>query len=272
MRSPARRASFWKRELLRLRRRSVYTRSLFAAPFSALARCRLAWLAEEAEWRAANIPQVHVTKALLYVEETGAFYIPIPKAANTSILSAIARVVAPRAGENLPKLSEPFRNVLQVGCRPADFRSGARVAFTVARHPVRRFWSAYNHVIAEHPDGRVAAEVRQTLGLAPERALTPEILLDYVETQSMEDMDHHFRPQYAICGAELLPVRIARVENLAEDLGRLAEEGHFPRGSLDWVGWGNRRTSGVVHDRLRHIDPRIARVYRRDFTVLGYSA
>jgi hypothetical protein len=259
------------RWLDRLKRKFLYPRTIIAAPFSARYRCRLAWLRERERWREANIPQTHVIKALLHVEDTGAFYIPVPKAANTSILAAIAKKPNPVSGEGLPDFMTNLpANVLQVGCRPADFRSGARVAFTVVRHPVQRFWSAYNHMIVEQPFGSVSKRVRQVLGLAPKDALTPQILLDYIETEPVEDIDHHFRPQFAICAAELLPVRIARCENLVDDLVRLAEEGIFPKTSLAYLGWANRRMSRIVHDRHRYLNSRVFEVYKRDFEVLGY--
>jgi len=254
-----------------LKKRTVLLRSLIAAPFSMKYRTRLAWLREEAQWRSKGIPQSHVTKALLYVEETGSFYIPVPKAGNTSVLAAIAKVREPVLPvDGIPAFMSQLRNTLQVGCVPADFRSGARVAFTVVRHPVDRFWSAYNQSIVESREGVFAAAVRSALGLDADKALTPDLLLDYVESQPVEDVDHHFRPQYAICGLEMLPVKVARCESLAEDLARLAEEGYFPKDSLAYVSRLNHRRSTDIHDRYHGIDSRIRDVYKRDLAVLEY--
>jgi len=254
-----------------LKKRTVLLRSLIAAPFSTKYRTRLAWLREEAEWRSKGVPQSHVTKALLYLEETGAFYIPVPKAANTSVLAAIAKVRDPvLPADGMPAFMTELRNALQVGCVPADFRSGARVAFTVVRHPVDRFWSAYNQAILASREGVFTAAVRNALGLDADRALTPDLVLDYIESQPVEDIDHHFRPQYAICGLEMLPVKVARCETLAEDLARLADDGHFPKDSLAYVSRLNDRRSADIHDRYRGIDPRIRDVYKRDLAVLEY--
>jgi hypothetical protein len=253
----------FKKQTLRLR-------AGISAPFSKRYRTRLRWLREEPLWRAQGIPQSDVIKALLYIEETGAFYLPVHKAAHTSILAAIAKSVPSNPLDNLPHHMSRLPNTLDLGCGPEDFRSGARVAFTAVRHPLDRFWSAYNFGVIEGTGGELEAAIRRALRLAADRPISPELLLDYVESTVVEEIDRHFRPQYAICGLAMLPLKIARCESLVEDLARLAEEGYFPKGSLGHLAALNRRQSRQVHDRHRALDRRVEQVYGRDFAELGY--
>jgi Sulfotransferase family len=255
--------------LNRFKRRTDLARSAIAAPFSRKYRTRLRWMEEEPQWRLRGIPQTHVTKSLLYIEQTGAFYIPVPKAGNTSILTAIAKSSTAAVGGACPDISR-LPNVLDIGCGPEDFRSGARLAFTIVRHPVSRFWSAYTDKIVRRPQGAVASRVRHALRIGAGKLLTADHLLDYVEGLPAADIDRHFRPQYAICAAEVLPVRIGRLENLAADLSRLANEFCFPRESLKFIGVFNSSNSREVHESNRRTDRRVAEIYERDLAALGY--
>ena len=154
---------------------------------------------------------------------------------------------------------------------PEDFRSGTRRAFTVVRHPVSRFWSAYNHLVAQGGDDRIGAVVRESLRLSPHRPMTPDLLLDYVGTHPIDDLYFAFRPQFAVSGVEMLPIRFARLENLTGDLAQLVGEGFLPKGFLGRLGKLNSRNSGEIHERYRCLDREVAAVYGRDMAVFGYS-
>jgi hypothetical protein len=260
-----------KRPLRELRRRTAVLRCAAAAPFSAERRTRLAWLRESPRWRTAGIPVLDVVKALFHVEETGSFYIPIQKAGCTSMTTAIRQGTDAGSKGAVATESPCWRNPLHLGCVPEDFRSGARRAFTVVRHPVDRFWSAYNHLVVQGGDDRIGFVVRESLRLSPQRPLTPDLLLDYVGSQPIDDLYFAFRPQFAISGVEMLPIRFARLENLVDDLGQLLAEGFLPRDFLGRVSKLNVRNSVEVHERYRSLDRRVAAVYGRDMAVFGYS-
>ena len=260
-----------KRPLRRLRRRTAFLRCVVAAPISAERRIRLAWLAEEHRWRASGIPVMDVVRALFYIEETGSFYIPVQKAGCTSMTTALRREAEAGNQVAAPVANAYWRNPLHLGCVPEDFRSGARLAFTVVRHPVSRFWSAYNHLVVQRDDDRIGAVVRESLGLDPDRALTPDLLLEYAGTHPVDDLYFTFRPQFAVCGVEMLPIRIARLENLMDDLAPLVAEGLLPKDFLGRIGKLNFRNSDDVHERYRGLDRRVAAVYSRDMAVFGYS-
>ena len=251
------------------RRRSALWRNALAAPFSRERRTRLRWLREEPLWRAKQVPVQDVMKAFFFIEESGSFYAPIQKAGCTTITSLLGRLPSRRPGAD--GKTPAWRNPLDVGCGPGDLRKGAWRAFTVVRQPVSRFWSAYNHLVAQNGDPRLAVAVRATLGLARDRTVTPELLLDYVERRPIEDLWFAFRPQHAIFGLELLPVRIARLESLQADLARLAEEGCLPKQLVADVPWLNRRDSTARREGYRELDRRIEAVYARDMELLGYA-
>jgi hypothetical protein len=260
-----------KRPLRELRRRTAFLRSVIAAPILAERRTRLAWLAEEPRWRAAGIPVMDVVRSLFCIEETGSFYIPVQKAGCTSMTAALRRLGAAGREIAAPVSNGHWRNPLHLGCVPEDFRSGARLAFAVVRHPVSRFWSAYNHLVVQGDDDRIGGVVRQSLGLDPDRPLTPDLLLEYAGTHPIDDLYFAFRPQFAVCGVEMLPIRIARLENLMDDLASLVADGILPQDFLERIGRLNTRNSDDVHERYRGLDRRVAAIYSRDMAVFGYS-
>ena len=185
--------------------------------------------------------------------------------------TALRQGAAPGCESTAPVGNGHWRNPLHLGCVPEDFRSGARVAFTVVRHPVNRFWSAYNHLVVQADDDRIGAVVRASLKLDPDRPLTPGLLLEYVRTHPIDDLYFTFRPQFAICGVEMLPIRVARLENLMDDLVPFVDQGLLPKDFLGRVGMLNVRNSDEVHDRHRAFDRRVEAVYSRDMAVFGYS-
>ncbi len=164
-----------------------------------------------------------------------------------------------------------WRNPLHIGCVPEDFRSGARLAFTVVRHPVNRFWSAYNHLVVQGEDDRIRAVVNGSLRLRADWELEPDHLLEYVANHPIDDLYFAFRPQFAVCGMGMLPIRIARLENLMGDLALLAAEGILPKDFPGRLGTLNDRNSGDVRGRYRGLDRKVETTYGRDMEVFGYS-
>jgi|SRR5579871_1307792 len=263
--------SWIKRPLRKLRKRTALLRCAVLAPISAERQTRLAWLLEESRWRAASVPVMDVVRAFFHIEETGSFYIPVQKAGCTSMIAALRQGAEAGGKITAPVGNAHWRNPLHLGSVPEDFRSGARIAFTVVRHPVSRFWSAYNHLVVQAGDDRIARVVRDSLGLPSDRSITPDVVLEYVGTEPIDDLYFAFRPQFAVCGAEMLPIKIARLENLMMDLGVFVAEGLLPQNFLQRIRKLNIRGSEDVHQRYRGLDRRIAATYSRDMNVFGYS-
>jgi len=260
-----------ERPLRELRRQTELLRCAVLAPFSVERRTRLAWLQEKPRWRTKGIPIMDVVRALFCIEETGTFYIPIQKTGCTSMTAAIRQgsMVGPKNAARGAVLD--WRNPLHIGCVPEDFRSGARLAFAVVRHPVGRFWSAYNHLVLQAGDDRIGTVVRRSLRLGAQRPLTPDLLLEYVISHPIDDLYFAFRPQYAVTGAEMLPIRIARLENLTSDLAQLVAERFLPKDFPGRLGRLNFRNSDAVRERYAGLDRRVATAYSRDMAIFGYS-
>jgi hypothetical protein len=250
------------------RQRTALWRNALGAPFSLERRTRFRWLREEPLWHAKRIPLKDVMKAFFFIEESGSFYAPIQKAGCTTITGLLGRLPSRRPGAD--GKAPPWRNPLHLGCGPEDLRSGARLAFTVVRNPVNRFWSAYNHLVVQNGDPNLGVAVRSSLALPPDRTVTPQLLLDYVERHPIGDLWFALRPQYAIFAPELLPVRVARLESLKADLTRLAEEGCLPKQLLNDVPWLNRRNGAAAREGHQGLDRRVQAVYARDMELLGY--
>lgn len=101
--------------------------------------------------------------------------------------------------------------------------------------------------------------------------MTPDLLLEYVSSHPIDDLYFAFRPQYAVTGAEMLPIRIARLENLTGDLAPLVTEGLLPKDFLQRLDRLNFRNSDAVREHYAGLDRRVAAAYSRDMAVFAYS-
>jgi len=143
--------------------------------------------------------------------------------------------------------------------------------FTVVRDPVARFWSACQDKIVQNPGSRIAEEVAAFYKQAPLAAISPEMLLDYVEQTPIYKIEEHVRPQWACCGYGRIPFRfIARVENLPADIAQAVELGLFPSAAAASIPHSNR-SKPVVEDQVKQqLKSRIEACYSKDFEVFGY--
>ena len=182
------------------------------------------------------------------------------------------------------------------------YRDPAFLKVAVVRNPLERAVSAYTVVTDTKSGSQWRAASRSIAEPDDERRLSFNEFLDFLETEDLANANYHWRLQSAQDCFDLnLPdVQIARVESLQEDLDRLCRRmGKKP------VAMRMNSAQTKVDDRLKDIDitslvrsdflklfgldrrgiirfphysrflndrtiPRLARLYARDFEVLGY--
>lgn len=181
------------------------------------------------------------------------------------------------------------------------YRDPSFLKVAVVRDPSLRAVSAYSVVTDTKSGSQWRAVARSICEPDDERRLSFNEFLDFLETEDLAGANYHWRMQTAQDCFELaLPdLRLARVESLQQDLDALCRMiGKRPiamrmNSAQTKVGEGagvdvpalvrsdfarlfGRDRRGVIRfpDFSRFLDertiPRIARLYARDFEVLGY--
>jgi hypothetical protein len=250
-----------------MRRIERATRGLFRhvrAVYSPIQAAKLRWEREAVAWESKGVPQSVLRHTAILVPDTGAVYLAVAKAANTSVKKLIE--VPSRAKTGHPNVIP----IVKFGLSISDLAQGIRPIFTIVRHPVDRFWSAFAHKIVGKPDFGLTALIRNKLGLDETAYITPDHVLTYIETEPTIDIDEHFMPQMSATAARHLPISfIGHVESLQADIERIVQSGYLPKNSAANLGIFNRSSVDFVY-RDEKLRPRISRFYEGDFDTFGY--
>lgn len=209
----------------------------------------------------------------VFIEETGSVYIAVSKAANSAVRRALS-------DSSFYECFNPERNARHgihqfkaLNKTLGDIAAENMPAFTVVRHPVERFWSAYQNKIIDHPDYGIAGKVARFHGLpaGEKNGVTPEMVLDHMEQIPVHQVDEHLRPQWACCGLGRIPFKmVAKVENLEDDLADAVRQGLFPRQALDRLKVSNPSKKKVAPADREQLRSRIESYYAKDFEAFGY--
>jgi hypothetical protein len=192
-------------------------------------------------------------------------YIPVPKAACTSIKTALL----PLAGEtvdlnfNVHKTNRfdvrPFSKCWEI--TPDWF------VFTVVRHPVERALSAWRNKC--HPKGTNLTHHMRKMGFR-----SGENLESFVETLSKwpaRSMDEHVMPQ-----SELLvhtrdwPVQVFKFESLRSDWKTIVDEIRSRGGSIP-TELSLRGASVRKEENSLHVIEQLNHIYKEDFVKFCYQ-
>lgn len=205
------------------------------------------------------------------IEATGAVYMPVSKAANTTIKHMIAE--EDLADEMSIHWTSPrgLRRLRNTDFTLNDLADGACRCFTVVRDPIERFASAYRDRVVRARDAVLLDALHAFLGHAPDRPVSVDEVIAYVSETPSQKMDEHLRPQWACCGAGRIPFeRIGKVESLRQDLESFVAAGLMTPESLGRYAVRNH-SGGYAADELTSAQrSRVKRLYERDYALFGY--
>lgn len=195
-------------------------------------------------------------------------YIPIPKAANTSMRYALLPLLHLDPNDvhdvhkdtRIPKMRSS--NFLQT-YDPSWF------VFSVVRHPAVRAYSAYKNKLL-----RPAVPFRRLSEMGLKRQDTFETFLRALQDWPMKALNDHFLPQSELL-SRFLPtskISIYKLENVGKWWETLDDE-TFVRSGLHLGALRNlNETSKSIEKELSHVEKSIIRdLYQRDFETFGYQ-
>jgi len=149
--------------------------------------------------------------------------------------------------------------------------------FAVVRHPLSRFFSAFNNKIREAPEPTWRAH------FGVDRNITVENFIDILTSRDPHNVDVHFQPQWIVCGLHLFKYdHIGRYERLADAWARFQHHlGNDPplpvpsqavtakvnpatKGADKFIEWAQNAKGSEAWDKL-------VKFYKKDLDMLGYD-
>lgn len=206
-------------------------------------------------------------------------YFAVPKAANTSIKSALHSIEFdglqkhPQIPTHAPFVSSPFVKPYQLGQKQLeDILTGDEFfKFTFVRNPYTRTLSSFiDKVLNATDDARKYYRNAANLPLDSEPTFT-EFVAQIAEHEPRR-MDKHWRPQSYQSLSEFIPLDfVGKVENLERDFAQV----------MNRIGVESELQSVAPHQTnalenfQKHCDAEtaqsVSRLFRRDFEVFGYD-
>ncbi|WP_455373232.1 sulfotransferase family 2 domain-containing protein [Limibacillus halophilus] len=247
---------------------------LFAL-FSKNYRYKLRMLDERPPWEGEGYSYDHIRSASILNPDTRAVFVPVLKAANTAVKHLMTPTDAGADSLNIHNRPADYGlvNLWRAGFTPDDLAAGRLRSFTVVRHPVARFWSAYRHLCRAEPQSILAGEIRAHCGLETQAAIAPEHLLDYIEGREELEREQHSRSQWSLCGQGRIPfAALGRVETLESFLPELVEKTLIAPDAPHRLARHNSSAGSSTSDEERRLERRIADCYQSDFDRFGYEA
>ena len=206
--------------------------------------------------------------ALGDADKPDALYIPVPKAANTSIRTALLPCYGLKT-EDVRRVHRDTRlDVRSLKAALADADEGAYI-FTVVRHPATRVLSAYSNKI-----GRFKPRFGHAARLGIAKSSSFDEFLEILSTASPWAIDGHFKPQatWLHYGLRDARTQIFKMETLRDDWPSVhaALAARLPVGpepELDILNATKTPKDSFTTRQKRLIDG----IFGEDFERFGYS-
>ena len=240
----------------------------------------------------------HMLKRAVVFDRLRILYVPVPKAGCTALLWSLARAAGLTESVFVKSAGREVSRALTIHDTwrwPAAFKFGERssdererlladdrwLRFTVARHPVRRLWSAWQSKVLLAEPQFVAKFSSQPWWPGPVRSAS-EVLKafrDFMDALVAEPelvrSDVHWAPQVELIGSGLVPyAHIGQVEKLDETLDRVREHlREIPGAVLPDLWRTNVSPLPYVDELFTESDVRfLDEMYGDDIREFGYQA
>ena len=246
---------------------------------------------EREVWEAAGYSFSELLKARV-IQATGAVYLPVSKAANTTIKYLISNetrldeILDYRYQNSQEHSFHASRDMLihyfypngvlsLADCQitPDELAKGTRRCFTVVRHPVERFKSALKDKILNPRPSFLKNTIEPFITPSPLSCSksAADALIRYITETPTQLMDCHVCPQWSSTGAGQIPIEmVGKVETLESDVKLFADAGLIAPESVGKYSVRNASDSYEV-ELTRIQESAIQRLYYRDFEIFGYD-
>ncbi len=250
-------------------------------------------------WSQEGYTHVLLRRALV-IQATKAVYLPIPKCANTTMRHLLQTMKPSDTFLAEIKCSEAYRSFKRAFPGDVNFdddgmlirfytppglaylhdteitldelTSGSRRCFTIVRHPVKRFLSAWQNKVASPGNTFLKHALQEFYNREEGASFSIDDLIVYASEAPLQSMDIHVLPQWSCCGAGRIPFEmVGKVENLKQDIEALAEAGLIPKESVSRLGEYNVSGHSAGFDSLTQEQiSTITAIYERDFEIFDY--
>ena len=239
--------------------------------FSKRAAYRLRTLQEAPDWRARGYNYGTILGHACVIPATGAVYLPVPKCATIAMNHMIADE-SPSDVQSIHRYTPSgVERLPDHGIALNDISPDAYRCFTVVRHPIDRFISAYSNQIATKKIQPLKKSLCAFLNCAHDAVLSVDDLIAYVTETATENIDVHVCPQWSCCGAGRIPFEmVGRVESLDRDVPAFIEAGLIAPEKLARLEVRNATSAHALHDLSQSQKAAISRLYAHDFKMFGY--
>ena len=233
---------------------------------------RLRMLREMPEWHRQGYNYWWIHHRARIVQATDAIYFPVPKAACT----ALTHMIIDEAFSDEHRIHSAVpRGVACLDDRHLtlnDLTVGSTRCFTVVRHPIDRFASAYRNKIATNQETGLKRSLRIFLNCPEDRPISIDDLIAYVTETQPEALDQHLCPQWSLCGFGRVPLEmIGKVERLERDVQAFAEAGLIEPRSISRLVVRNATNGSADQVLSTKQKSAISRLYARDFEIFDYQ-
>lgn len=202
-------------------------------------------------------------------------YFRIPKAANSTVTASLhfSRTGhKPSNWREMDRIKKSYTPPSRLSRRQTSRVFEQFYKFTIVRDPYSRLVSGYLDKIVG-AEGPYIKMVSRFLGVSPQNEISLSDFVTFLEHEDNRDSDPHWCQQTDLI---FIPVEqldfIGKFENLDHDLAailhRLYPENHQP---VDWIPHATSASEKVRQLVDETLAARIAKLYQKDFELLGYS-
>ena len=277
-----------RNQIVWLRNSTRPYRYRFLSNFSERYAKRNKLLLEKEVWETDGYKFSEIMKAQV-VESTGAVYLPVSKAANTTMKYLISNepqldeVLEDRFQQSKQQSLLASRDMMIHGLYPSgvlslkvckltpnDLAKGTHRCFTVVRHPIERFKSALRDKVLNPRPSDLKNEIAPYVVKDKSKSVA-DALIRYIKETPTQLMDSHVCPQWSHSGAGRIPIEmVGKVETLETDVKAFTDAGLIPPESIGKIAVRNASNSYEV-ELTRAQELAIRQLYNRDFEVFGYN-
>ncbi len=226
-------------------------------------------------------PGVNVGQIICVSPRYGLMYIVNPKAACSSVKLLLSRLESGDFEFDIVNIHKQGASLLptpaQVGWKKIEKNlnnPSCFFKFSFTRNPVARIVSCYNDKIVKQSASFVPA-LKKSAGYEDTTSTDLEFLevLKIIQTQSVVEMDQHWRPQHYNLMSELVDYDfVGKLETFDEDFKHVLTQNNCPEIATVSKNKSSKKVTRLTVSDVKQNELNIINeIYKRDFELFGYD-